>query len=86
MDQVLVIQVARHVRREGSEHLIDLPGKSQGEKVAKGGLGPGLGGGLGSVGMEGGWQRVGRRSYLFLGKPLPLCHQHFFDAANKRAR
>lgn len=39
MDQVLVIQVARHVRREGSKHLINLPGKSQGEKVAWEGFG-----------------------------------------------
>lgn len=38
MDQVLVIQVARHVRREGSKHLIDLPGKSQGKKGGMGGV------------------------------------------------
>lgn len=85
MDQVLVIQVARHVRREGSKHLIDLPGKRQEKKGAWEEFGR-LGGGMGSVGMEGGWQRVGRRSYLFLGKPLPLCHQHFFDAAIERVQ
>lgn len=88
MDKVFVIQVARYVWREGCEHLINLPGKSQGEKVAQKGFVAGAGRRAGgSVGMEGvgGWQRVGRSSYLFLGKPLTLRHQHFFDAANKRA-
>lgn len=39
VDKVFVIQVARHVWREGCEHLIDLPGKSQGEKAAQEGFG-----------------------------------------------
>lgn len=43
MDKVFVIQVARHVWREGCEHLINLPGKSQGEKVAQKGFVAGAG-------------------------------------------
>lgn len=82
MDKVFVIQVARHVWREGCKHLVDLQGKIQGENSSLSWQE-----GWGSVGMEGiaGWQGVGRNLYLFLGKPLTLCHQHFFDAANKRA-
>lgn len=89
MDKVFVIQVARHVWREGCEHLIDLLGKSQGEKAAQKGFVAGAG--RRSGGLSGwrakeagrGWEGA---SYLFLGKPLTLRHQHFFDAANKRAQ
>ena len=38
VDEVFVIQVARHIWREGCEHLVDLPGESQGEKAAREGF------------------------------------------------
>lgn len=57
MDKVFVIQVARHVWREGCEHLVDLPGKSQGKKAAQEGFGaPRRAGGL----LGWGAQRAGR--------------------------
>ena len=43
VDKVFVIQVARYIWREGCKHLIDLPGKSQGEKVAQKGFVAGAG-------------------------------------------
>lgn len=53
MDEVFVIQVARHVRREGCEHLLDLGGRRQVGKVAQEGF---VAGGLS------GWREGARTS------------------------
>lgn len=73
MDQVLVIQVARHVRREGSEHLIDL----QGEKVAWEGFGT-RAGRRGRVCWDGGRLAEGGKELIPLpGKTSPPVSSAF---------
>ena len=56
VDKVFVVQVARNVRREGCEHLIDLPGNKRVEKAAQKGFVAGGLSGWRAQEAGGGWE------------------------------